>query len=264
MATGKRKLASSWWKFWRRHQEKNLSSRLDWSRMPRHVAIIMDGNGRWARQRGLPRVAGHRAGINALKESVNCGIELGLEAMTFFAFSTENWKRPRKEVKFLMSLPQRYLEQELPNLIKNNVILKMIGCEQDLPGETWAAVKKGIEETAANTGMKLVFALSYGGRADIVGAARRIAQAAKKGQLEPESITEDMFSSYLDTSGLPDPDLLIRPSGELRISNFLLYQLAYSEFWFDRIYWPDFGRLDLLRAILDFQQRDRRYGGIRL
>lgn len=235
---------------------------LDASNIPKHVAIIMDGNGRWAKRRALPRVAGHRAGMKTVKEITKTADEIGVEVLTLYAFSTENWKRPADEVEYLMRLPQEYLASELEELIERNVQVRMVGYEEDLPDYTLKAVIDAREKTRQNTGLILNFALNYGSRAEMITAVKQIAQKVRDGQIDPEQIGEEMFSSHLTTNGLPDPDLLIRTSGELRLSNFMLWQLAYSELWFSDVYWPDFSRNHFYEAIKAYQQRNRRYGAL--
>jgi undecaprenyl diphosphate synthase len=230
--------------------------------VPKHVAIIMDGNGRWAKQRAMPRVAGHRAGMKTVKEITKAANDIGVQVLTLYAFSTENWKRPAQEVEFLMRLPQEYLATELEELIERNVQVRMVGYEENLPDYTLQAIREAREKTGHNTGLILNFALNYGSRAEMISAVKQIAQEAKEGKLDIEQIDETMFSSYLTTRGLPDPDLLIRTSGELRLSNFMLWQLAYSEFWFSDVYWPDFSRKHFYEAIKAYQQRNRRYGAL--
>ncbi len=232
------------------------------NKLPEHVAIIMDGNGRWAREQGLPRMTGHKAGMDTLIDIVGCANELGLKIVTFYAFSTENWKRPLQEVSFLMQLPEEYLQKELHRLIEKNIVITVMGDLEGLPGNTSVAVKKALQATRNNKGMILNFALNYGGRSEILNAVKRVSRDVSDGVLDEEHITEEVFSSYLYTGGFPDPDLLIRPSGELRISNFLLWQMAYTELWFNSILWPDFKREHFLEAILDYQNRERRFGGI--
>ncbi len=230
--------------------------------LPKHVAVIMDGNGRWAHKRGLPRIAGHRSGMKALKDMVMFSDELGINVLTLFAFSTENWKRPRWEVDFLMRLPEEYLQKELPTLIKKNVVIRAMGDLAQLPESTLDAVENALSETRHNTGMILNFALNYGGRLDIMQAIHHLCRDVQDGNISLQDINEALFSNYLYSKDLPDPDLLIRPSGELRISNFLLWQAAYTELWFSHVLWPDFTRDHLLEAIWDYQDRDRRFGGI--
>ncbi len=243
-------------------REARLLGQVSRENLPFHIAIVMDGNGRWARKRGLPRIAGHRAGMNALKEIVASSHELGIKILTCYAFSTENWKRPRWEVDFLMRLPEEYLRKELPSLVEKNIIIRAMGDLERLPERTYRAVNNALESTRDNSGMILNFAINYGGRSEIVKAVKNIVQKALAGELVPEDISGDVLENHLHTEGLPDPDLLIRPSGELRISNFLLWQMAYTELWFTTILWPDFNKEQFLRAILDYQNRDRRFGGI--
>jgi undecaprenyl diphosphate synthase len=235
-----------------------LLASLDRSRLPRHVAIIMDGNGRWARKRRLPRVAGHRAGVEAVRDTVETSARLGLEVLTLYAFSQENWKRPRTEVAILMELLKEYVRKELDTLLKNNIRFQVIGRMSDLAGPVQRELTRGLEATAGCTGLLFNIALSYGGRAEIVDACRELLRAGTP----PEDVDEATFASRLYTAGLPDPDLLIRTSGEMRVSNFLLWQIAYAEIWVTPTLWPDFRRKDLAEAILDFQRRERRYGGL--
>jgi undecaprenyl diphosphate synthase len=242
-------------------REDELLSKLDRDNIPSHVAIIMDGNGRWAVERGLPRTEGHRQGVETVRSTVRNCSDLGIKALTLFAFSTENWKRPAGEVNFLMSLPEKYFKQELPELMKNNVRVRLIGDGARLPRRVQKAVSEGSEATKNNSGMILSFALNYGSRAEILVAVNRLIAESKNNNL-PASVDEKVFSKYLYTAGIPDPDLLIRTSGEMRISNFLLWQLAYSELWFTDIYWPDFSRLHLLEALNEYQSRKRRFGKI--
>ncbi|HHW74154.1 MAG TPA: isoprenyl transferase [Firmicutes bacterium] len=242
-------------------REKELLGKIDHRRIPGHVAMIMDGNGRWAQERGLPRSAGHRQGVETVRETVRFCNYLGIKALTLFAFSTENWRRPAREVNYLMSLPGQYLQTELPELVKNNVRVQLLGERNRLPAQVLRAIDEGLSATAGNSGMTLSFALNYGARREITRAVEALIGdlQLKGGKV---SVSEDLLASYLYTAGLPDPDLLIRTGGEYRISNFLLWQLAYSELWFTPVYWPDFSRLHLLGAIADFQQRERRYGRI--
>ena len=245
-------------------REQELLAQLDRGRLPRHVAIIMDGNGRWARQHGfLDRTEGHRAAIRAVRASTETAHEMGLRVLTLYAFSTENWTRPRKEVSFLMRLFQSVLTRERKLLMDNNVRLVHSGRFADLPQYAQQALRAAMEESASNTGMVLNLALSYGGRAEIVDAARAFARDAADGRRRIEELDNDLFARYLYHPELGDPDLLIRTSGEQRISNFLLWQIAYSEIFITPTLWPDFGRADLLEALLDYQQRERRFGGVR-
>ena len=227
-----------------------------------HVAIIMDGNGRWARQRKLPRVSGHRAGIEAVREVVECSARLGMRVLTLYAFSVENWKRPRAEVATLMALLKEYLNKELANLNRNNIIFRTIGRVEELDPSVRNELARAERATAQNNGLLFNIALSYGGRAEIVDACRALIRRAVAGDLEAEQVDEALFARHLYTRDQPDPDLLIRTSGELRISNFLLWQIAYAEIWVTETLWPDFRRGELLQAIIDFQKRRRRYGGI--
>lgn len=227
---------------------------------PRHVAIIMDGNGRWATSRGLPRIAGHRAGAEAVRRTVRAAKEFGIEYLTLFGFSSENWKRPLAEVDDLMGLLRHYLRGEIAELHKNGVRLRIIGQRERLAPDIVTLIENGEALTRGNTGLNLIIALSYGGRAEIAIAARTIAEEVAAGRLSPGQIDETCVAGHLHTSGIPDPDLLIRTSGEQRISNFLLWQTAYSEFIFTDTLWPDFAQSDLARALQDYHARDRRYG----
>jgi undecaprenyl diphosphate synthase len=227
---------------------------------PLHVAIIMDGNGRWAAARGLPRTAGHRQGAEAVRRAVEASIELGIQHLTLFGFSSENWKRPASEIRDLMSLLERYLRGEIAELHKNNVRLRIVGERAAFSPDLRRLMEEGEALTRANNRLNLNIALNYGGRADIVQAARNAAEEVRLGRLDPSNITEQRFAGWLLTEGLPDPDLLIRTSGEQRISNFLLWQSAYAEFVFLDILWPDFAKRDLEAAISEFSRRERRYG----
>lgn len=230
--------------------------------IPRHVAVIMDGNGRWAQERGLPRIAGHHNGMKAVKRIAKAADKIGIQVLTLYAFSTENWKRPKDEVDFLMKLPQEFLSIELGELIENNVQVRMMGKMEGLPAHTLAAVREAVKQTEHNTGLILNFALNYGSRLEMAEAARELARKAARGELDPDSITEEVFGRHLLSKDLPDPDLLIRTSGELRLSNFMLWQLAYSEFWFTDVYWPEFTEDHLYAAVREYQRRVRRYGGL--
>lgn len=230
--------------------------------IPRHVAIIMDGNGRWAKKRGLPRVAGHREGMKAIRRVTRAADELGVEVLTLYAFSTENWKRPSDEVSYIMKLPVDFLETELPELVQRNVRVMTIGSEEGLPSHTVEAVHKFKNETRHNTGMILNFALNYGSRSEIVQAVQSLMDQVEKGTLKRDDITEETFNQALFTCALPDPDLLIRTSGEIRLSNFMLWQLAYAEMWFTDVMWPDFNEALFKEAIAAYQQRSRRYGSV--
>jgi undecaprenyl diphosphate synthase len=239
-------------------------SGVDMEDVPRHLAIIMDGNGRWARRRGLPRSAGHYAGMQALRRTIRAAADVGIRYLTFYAFSTENWQRPQDEVEFLLRLPSEFLKTDLPELIAKNVRIRFLGSLVELPSHTRKAARDALAATAANTGMVVSFAVNYGSRSEIILAVREIARTCTSGILEPEAINEETLSDRLFTAGLPDPDLLIRPGGEQRLSNFLLWQSAYTEFWFPKVCWPDFDREHLLEAIEVYKRRDRRYGGIKL
>ena len=238
--------------------EEGLARQIDFGRLPQHVAVIMDGNGRWAAQRQLPRVEGHRAGIESVREVVEGSARLGIRVLTLYAFSVENWKRPVTEVSTLMMLLKHYLRLELKTLLRNNIRFKVIGRASDLAADVRSELADGEEKTASNTGMLFNIALNYGGRAEIVEAAQRLIEAG----VRAEDVDEERFAGFLYTAGQPDPDLLIRTSGEMRVSNFLLWQIAYSEIWVTETLWPDFRKRHLLEAILAYQKRDRRYGGI--
>jgi undecaprenyl diphosphate synthase len=239
-----------------------LLQRIDRGALPAHIAIIMDGNGRWARKRGLPRVAGHRAGIRAVREVVEGSAELGIPVLTLYAFSVENWKRPRTEVSILMQLLKEYLNKELENIHKNNIRFRTIGRIDELDASVQDELEKGIARTRNNSGMTLNVALNYGGRAEIVDAVNRLLRNGGREFALNGGISEKDFAQYLYTAGQPDPDLLIRTSGELRISNFLLWQIAYAEIWVTDTLWPDFEKMHLCEAIIGFQKRERRYGGL--
>ncbi len=243
-------------------EEKELLARIDRSRLPLHIAIIMDGNGRWAQRRGLPRTFGHRAGVESLREIVKLCVELKIKYLTVYAFSTENWKRPREEVNTLMSLLIEYLQKEIDELCANNIRINPIGRLEDLPASAQEAVRMAREKSRQNKGLTLNVALNYGSRSELAAAVRAIAKRVRDGGLNPADIDEKVISDHLYTAGQPDPDLLIRPSGDYRVSNFLLWQLAYTEFWFTPVLWPDFRRVHLLQAIVDFQSRERRFGGL--
>ncbi len=242
-------------------REQKLKEAIKAENIPHHVAVIMDGNGRWAVERGLPRHEGHRQGVETVRSTVRNCSELGIKVLTLFAFSTENWQRPISEVNFLMSLPGKYFETELPELMRNNVQVRLIGDGKKLPGRVQKAVKDGSEATKDNTGMILNFALNYGSRSEILRAVNNLLAEAKAGSLKGK-VDEKLFSRYLYTADLPDPDLLIRTSGEQRISNFLLWQLAYSELWFTDAYWPDFSKIHLMEAVYEYQKRKRRFGSV--
>lgn len=237
-------------------------SDVDLDRIPSHVSIIMDGNGRWAQARGLDRSRGHVAGVDSLRETVTTSVRLGLDALTVYAFSTENWRRPQREVDLLMHLFATTLIKELPLFHQENVQLRFLGDLSALPRKTFDVFQQGLDETADHTGMTFALAVNYGSRAEITGVCRSLAREAAAGILDPEKIDEQMVADRLYTKGLPDPELLIRTSGELRLSNYLLWQLAYTEFYVTETLWPDFDRWEMLRAIRSFQQRSRRFGGV--
>ena len=236
-----------------------LARQINFDHLPTHVAIIMDGNGRWAARRHLPRVEGHRAGIQSVRDVVETSARLGIRVLTLYAFSVENWKRPLAEVSTLMALLKRYLRSELATLDENNIRFQVIGRSDELAPDVQRELEVGIERTSRNTGMLFNIALNYGGRSEIVDAARRAIAAG----VAPGDLDERAFASFLYTAGQPDPDLLIRTSGEMRVSNFLLWQIAYAEIWVTETLWPDFRRRDLLTAVLAYQKRDRRYGGLK-
>jgi len=237
-----------------------LRKQINTSKLPSHVAIIMDGNGRWARQRGLDRIFGHQQGVKSLREVIETAAELGIKYLTLYAFSTENWGRPDEEVSALMGIMVQSLNKETDTLLKNNISLKAIGDVDRLANDVRQRLFETIKLTSASTGLNLVVALSYSSRWEIVQAARRLATDVKDGKLNADSINEYDFEKYLTTYGIPDPELMIRTSGELRISNFLLWQLAYTELYFTDKLWPDFGKDDFYNAIIDFQKRERRFG----
>ena len=238
--------------------DEALARAIKYDRLPAHIAIIMDGNGRWAAQRHLPRVRGHHAGVEAVRDTVETCARLGIQVLTLYAFSVENWKRPPLEVTTLMALLKRYLRLELKTLVRNNIRFRVIGRAEGLPSDVQKELDRAVENTTACTGMRFNIALNYGGRAEIVDAARRILESG----LQADELTEERFSEFLYTAGQPDPDLLIRTSGEMRVSNFLLWQIAYAEIYVTEVLWPDFRRQHLLEAVADFQKRDRRFGGI--
>src|SRR5213075_2937814 len=239
--------------------DETLARTVNFAQLPAHVAIIMDGNGRWAAQRHLPRVEGHRAGIDSVRDVVESSARVGIEVLTLYAFSIENWKRPRAEVSTLMMLLKRYLRLELNTLLKNNIRFRTIGRTDELSPDVQDELAMGIERTSANTGMLFNIALNYGGRAEIVDAVRKAIASG----IDPADLDERRFGEFLYTAGQPDPDLLIRTSGEMRVSNFLLWHIAYSAIWVTEPLWPDFRRRDLLEAVVAYQKRERRYGGIK-
>ena len=256
-------------------EEARLLEQLDARRLPQHVAIIMDGNGRWAQRRHLPRIAGHRAGVQSARTAIDACARLHIPALTLYAFSLENWRRPKAETDFLMRLLREYMRKELPVIHRNNIRLRIIGRPEQLPNGVRADIEKGMELTAQNTGMSLVVALNYGGRAELVDAFNAILEGVRKNGAQNGShkgpqnghppafrVDEQMITDSLYTAGLPDPDLLIRTSGEMRVSNFLLWQIAYAEMYVTETLWPDFRREELYAALVEYQRRERRYGGL--
>ncbi len=239
---------------------ESLKKQIDSNRLPQHVAVIMDGNGRWARQHGHPRIFGHRNGVQSVRETTEAAAELGIKWLTLYAFSTENWNRPRMEVDALMSLLVETTRKELETLNKNNIRLQAIGDLAKLPRRTHKALMEGISNTEDNTRMTLTLALNYSGRWDVMQATQRIAEAILKGAMRPEDITEQQLAAHLATAHMPDPELLIRTSGEFRISNFLLWQAAYTELYFTDIFWPEFRKEHFCQALLSYQRRERRFG----
>ena len=247
-------------------EEARLLEKLDASRLPRHIAVIMDGNGRWAQKRHLPRIVGHSTGTESARTTIETCARLNIEALTLYAFSVENWRRPKTEIEFLMKLLRQYIRNEMPLIQRNNIRMRFLGRSDDLPLAVQKDTRDAIEATAGNTGMVLSIALNYGGRAEIVDAMNALLAERRRHNGHANStsapITEEQFARYLYTADLPDPDLLIRTSGEMRVSNFLLWQIAYAEIFVTDVLWPDFNRARLFEALLDFQKRERRYGGI--
>ena len=243
-------------------EEAELLEKIDLRQLPEHLAVIMDGNGRWAQRRHLPRIAGHRTGVKTAREIIETCARLKLPCLTLYAFSLENWRRPQTEVDFLMRLLREYLKRELPSIHKNNIRLLIIGRSEQLPEAVRKDIQSAMSLTAKNTGMKLVVALNYGGRAELVDAFNTILQQVRSNGMAAFQADEQTISEHLYTAGLPDPDLLIRTSGEMRVSNFLLWQIAYAEIYVTETLWPDFSRARLLEALVDFQKRERRYGGL--
>ena len=243
-------------------EEEEFLGKLDAKRLPQHLAIIMDGNGRWAQRRHLPRVAGHRSGVKAARVIIETCSRLHIPCLTLYAFSLENWRRPQAEVEFLMRLLREYLKRELPTMQKNNIRLLFIGRSEHLPQSVRDDMAEGMRLTSGNTGMRLVLALNYGGRAELVDAFNSILDKARSNGLSTFKADEQSISEHLYTAGLPDPDLLVRTSGEMRVSNFLLWQIAYAEIYVTQVLWPDFSRARLLEALVDYQKRERRYGGL--
>ena len=243
-------------------RRKNQVNEIDMENLPVHIGVIMDGNGRWAKKRGLPRSAGHQAGADTLKKIVTECNKIGIKYITVYAFSTENWKRPKEEVDFLMNLLLSYLRDSERTLAKENVVIRAIGGREELTEEIQEQIKKTEEFTKNNTGIVMNIALNYGSREEILRATKALAERSERGELKPQDITEDMISAELYTGGQPDPDLIIRTSYELRLSNFMMWQSAYSELYFTKTLWPDFSVKDLHNAIIEYQSRNRRYGGV--
>jgi undecaprenyl diphosphate synthase len=243
-------------------EEALLLESLDLKRLPRHIAVIMDGNGRWAQKRHLPRIAGHRSGTQSARTTIETCARLKIEALTLYAFSVENWRRPKTEIDFLMALLREYLRKEMPLIQKNEIRMRFLGRLDELPAGVQKDAREAMEKTTGNKGMVLCVALNYGGRAEIVDAMNAIL-SERNGHGSSHKVTEEQLARHLYTEGLPDPDLLIRTSGEMRVSNFLLWQIAYAEIFVTETLWPDFNRARLLEALLEFQKRERRYGGIR-
>jgi len=239
-----------------------LLSMIDKNKLPEHIAIIMDGNGRWAKEKGLPRVAGHRAGMKSVKRVVKICDQIGIKVLTLYAFSTENWSRPKEEVSTLMSILREYLHKEIDELQQKNVKINFMGRIHELPELVQQDLKWAKERTANNTGLLVNVALNYSGRVDIIDAVKNLIEDVENRKCRKEDINEELFEKYLYTASLPDPDLLIRTSGEMRISNFLLWQIAYTEIYITPTYWPDFSKEDLLSAVIDYQKRERRFGGV--
>jgi len=241
---------------------QDLPLDLERERLPRHIAVIMDGNGRWAKRQGLPRVMGHKRGVDALKDLLRCCNDWGIKALTAYAFSTENWGRPLEEVDFLMALFERVLRKELREMMQENVQIRFVGNLNALPRSLQAEIERSMADTQHNPGIRFTVATNYGGRQEILHACRAIAQQVQQGLIQPEQIDEALFESHLYTAGICDPDLLIRTSGEMRISNFLLWQMAYAEMYITETLWPDFDRAEFHRALTAYQQRDRRFGKV--
>jgi undecaprenyl diphosphate synthase len=252
-------------KRWTNKKESNITATKEdvlSKPIPKHIAIIMDGNGRWASKRALPRIAGHHEGMKVVRKITRVANELGVNVLTLYAFSTENWKRPKPEVEYLMKLPEEFLGTFLPELVEENVRVQMIGNHDEVPIHTRNAIERAMEETKNNTVLILNFALNYGSRDEITKAVKRIVSDVQVGNIAETDITDQLISSYLMTGSINDPDLLIRTSGEYRLSNFMLWQLAYTEFWFTNVLWPDFSETEFIEAIMEFQSRGRRYGGV--
>lgn len=246
----------------KKHKIQNKEIKIDRNNIPKHIAIIMDGNGRWAKEKKLPRTMGHRAGVESIRRIIKESHVLGIKYLTLYAFSTENWKRPKDEVGALMKLLVEYLRNEISELNANGVVIKILGDTTKLSDECQKEINEAVELTKDNKGVVVNIAFNYGGRDEIIRAVKAVSKDIEKGIINTDDITDDIFENHLYTKGIPDPDLIIRPSGEKRISNFLLWQCAYSEFWYSNVNWPDFKEIDLHRAIYDYQNRDRRFGGV--
>ncbi len=244
------------------HPDEALARAINPERLPAHIAVIMDGNGRWARRRGQLRVAGHKAGMRPVRTVIETCSQMGIQTLTLYAFSIENWKRPRTEIEMLWRLLRTYLRLELPEMMRQQIRMNAIGRLDALPPQVHQELIEVLAETAVNRGLQVNLAINYGGRAEIVDAVKALVEAARRGEITADSIDEAAISAHLYTAGIPDPDLLIRTSGEMRVSNFLLWQIAYAELYVTETLWPDFTRADLLRAILDYQKRNRRFGGL--
>ena len=242
---------------------EELPTDLNKNRLPRHVAVIMDGNGRWAKNQGKARIIGHQKGVDALKDLLRCCKDWGIPALTAYAFSTENWGRPQAEVQFLMTLFERVLRRELQEMKQENVKIRFVGNLQDLPGSLRKEIERSMEDTKNNQGIQFTVATNYGGRQEIIQAVKAIASKVEQGYLDSSQISEELFEQHLYTQGIPHPDLLIRTSGEMRISNFLLWQMAYAEIYVTSTLWPDFNRLEFHKALATYQQRDRRFGKVK-
>lgn len=264
MCTASRGLGRMKWRLKMSVRDRQQTiSELSPDNLPGHIAIIMDGNGRWAHRRGLPRIAGHHAGMTKVRDIIRACDEIGLRYLTLYAFSTENWKRPRAEVEYLMRLPEEFFRTEIDELVQRGVRVRFIGDTGRLPSFTQETVQRTLERTQKSHGMTVNFALNYGGRADVLAAAKAFAEEVQQGLATWTELDETAFSSYLSTDDCPDPDLVIRTSGEQRLSNFLIWQAAYSELWFTDVFWPDFDRRELHLAIADYQRRKRRFGGLK-
>jgi len=230
---------------------------------PRHIAVIMDGNGRWAQRQGLPRIEGHRHGVSSVRRTVEECARLGIEQLTLYCLSSENWKRPQPELEFLLRLLEQYMIEERAAIMKQNISASVIGCREGIPDDVLREMDKTLEMSRGNTGLRLCLAINYGGRRELVDAMRGIAARVERGELKPDEVTEETISGHLYTAGMPDPDLLIRTAGEMRLSNFLLWQISYAEIWVTEVCWPEFDREHLHQAIRDYAARDRRFGGLK-